>query len=211
MKKSSMFWVGYSDLISILFFVMLVLFVLAIGYLKFQKDATEEQLNQIMEIQTAVKELPKEYFAFDSLNRRFTLVKLDPITQKTVPVFINFDTGQDKIKPEYVDYLVNVGKSIKDRISELKLKYAKYDIKYLVIIEGMASQDSYSDNFPLSYKRARAVQILWENANVMPDCDVQMAGSGTGGIGRHTVSNEEKKNQRILIHIVPKIGTFKSE
>ena len=209
MKKSSMFWVGYSDLMTSLFFVMLVLFVLAIGYLKFQMDATKEQLNQIKEIQAAVEELPKEYFAFDSLYRRFSLVKLDPVTKKTVPVLINFDTGKDIIKPEYEDYLVNVGKSVKDRITELKLKYDKYDIMYVVIIEGMASKDSWSDNFPLSYKRAWAVQKLWEKSNVMPDCEVQIAGSGIGGVGRDL--KWEKANQRILIHIVPKIGEFKSE
>lgn len=51
----------------------------------------------------------------------------------------------------------------------------------------MASNDNFIDNFPLSYKRAWAVQKLWEQHEIMSDpsvCEVQIAGSGTGGIGR---------------------------
>ena len=73
--------------------------------------------------------------------------------------------------------------------------------------------DNYIDNYPLSYKRAWAVMKLWQRENVMPDqsvCEVQVAGSGTGGIGRFP-NNEEFKNQRILIQIVPKIGEIKLE
>lgn len=70
-------------------------------------------------------------------------------------------------------------------IQTLKNKYANQDIKYVVIIEGIASSDTYQDNFPLSYKRAWAVQKLWQQRNIMPDqtvCEIQIAGSGTGGI-----------------------------
>ena len=110
-------------------------------------------------------------------------------------------------------YLVKVGNSIRGLIDNLKSKYAQQDIKYVVIIEGMASNDNFSDNFPLSYKRAWAVLKLWQERNIVLDptvCEVQVAGSGTEGIGRYP-SKEEYKNQRILIQIVPKIGEIKIE
>ncbi|MFW5871850.1 MAG: hypothetical protein ACOCUT_01965 [bacterium] len=181
---------------------MLVLYVLTYLKLTNQQRATEQQLNKIKEIQAAVKELPQDYFQYDSEYKRFSLVQN-----------IEFERGQDIIKPKYEQYLIDVGVSIKDLISNLKSEYAQQDIKYVVIIEGMASNDNYFDNYPLSYKRAWAVMKLWQRENVMPDqsvCEVQVAGSGTGGIGRFPC-NEEFKNQRILIQIVPKIGEIKIE
>ena len=200
--SSGFFWPSFTDLMTSLFFIMLVLYVLTYLKLTNQQRATEQQLNKIKEIQAAVKELPQDYFQYDSEYKRFSLVQN-----------IEFKSGQDIIKPIYEQYLIDVGVSIKDLISNLKSEYAQQDIKYVVIIEGMASNDNYFDNYPLSYKRAWAVMKLWQRENVMPDqsvCEVQVAGSGTGGIGRFP-NNEEFKNQRILIQIVPKIGEIKLE
>ena len=149
-----------------------------------------------------MKELPKEYFQYDSVFKRFSLVQN-----------VEFENGRDNIKPQYERYLVEVGNSIRDLIEKLKSKYQQQDIKYVVIIEGMASNDNFRDNFPLSYERAWAVLKLWQERGIVLDpavCEVQVAGSGTGGIGRFPY-DEEYKNQRILIQIVPKIGEIKIE
>ena len=199
-KGSSFFWPSFTDLMTSLFFIMLVLYVLTYLKLTNQQKATEQQLNKIKEIQSAVKELPKEYFVYDSIFKRFSLVRN-----------IEFEPREDVIKQKDIQYLVDVGNSIRTLIQTLKNQYANQDIKYVVIIEGMASIDNYPDNFPLSYKRAWAVQKLWQQRGIMPDqsvCEIQVAGSGTGGIGRFP-STEERKNQRILIQIVPKIGEIK--
>jgi hypothetical protein len=201
-KGSDFFWPSFADLMTSLFFIMLVLYVLTYIKLTNQQQATEQQLNKIKEIQATVKELPREFFQYDSVFKRFSLVKN-----------IEFAPQSDLINPNDIQYLLDVGNSIRTLISRLKGKYANQDIKYVLIIEGMASKDSYLDNFPLSYKRAWAVQKLWQDRQVMPDqsvCEIQVAGSGTGGIGRFP-ADEEKKNQRILIQIVPKIGEIKIE
>lgn len=201
-KGSDFFWPSFTDLMTSLFFIMLVLYVLTYLKLTNQQKATEQQLNKIKEIQAAVKELPKEYFQYDSIYKRFSLLKN-----------IQFTPKSDIINSNDIEYLLDVGNSIRTLIERLKMKYSSQDIKYVVIIEGMASKDNYIDNFPLSYKRAWAVQKLWQEKNVMPDqtvCEIQIAGSGTGGIGRFPIS-EEYKNQRILIQIVPKIGEIKIE
>jgi len=201
-KSSGFFWPSFTDLMTSLFFIMLVLYVLTYIKLTNQQKTTEKELNEIKEIQAAVKELPREFFAYDSVYKRFSLVQN-----------IEFEKGKDVIQDKDIQYLINVGNSIRDLISILKDKYAQQDIKYVVVIEGMASQDNFPDNFPLSYKRAWAVQKLWQEKEIMPDqsvCEIQIAGSGTGGIGRYP-SDEERKNQRILIQIVPKIGDIKTE
>lgn len=199
-KGSDFFWPSFTDLMSSLFFIMLVLYILTYIKLTNQKKATEQQLNQIKDIQAAVRELPDEYFSYDSIYKRFSLNQN-----------IEFKSGEDIIQGRDIQYLINVGNSIRDLINTLKSKYANQDIKYVVIIEGMASRDNYPDNYPLSYKRAWAVLKLWQDSSIVPDesvCEVQIAGSGIGGIGRYQPF-EETKNQRILIQIVPKIGEIK--
>lgn len=199
-NNSGFFWPSFTDLMTSLFFIMLVLYVLTYVKLEYQRKATDNQLQKIRQIQAAVKELPKQYFAYDSLYKRFSLVKN-----------IEFETQKDVIKPQYTDYLVKVGTAIKTLIDTLKIKYSGQDIKYVVIIEGMSSRDQYIENYPLSYKRAQAIRVLWIQNNIRLDqsvCEVQVSGSGTGGIGRYPMG-QDKQNQRILIQIVPKIGGIK--
>jgi len=202
MKNNNIFWISYSDLMTSLFFIMLVLFVVTIGYLQFQKQATEKQLKKIEELQTAVKRLPENYFEYQPQYKRFKLRNQ-----------IQFDRGLADIKPMYIDYLEKVGKSINDTIQKLSANenYKNFEIKYLVVIEGMASKDPYPDNFKLSYNRAFSIYKLWKNKfqnSILfnPEyCEIQISGSGIGGIREYSGVNEYK-NQQILIHIVPKIG-----
>ena len=66
-KNNNTFWLGYSDLMTSLFFIMLVLFVLAYVNLSNILDATEKQLKQIKDINSAVEQLDRRYFEFDYL------------------------------------------------------------------------------------------------------------------------------------------------
>ncbi|HEY0429967.1 MAG TPA: hypothetical protein VGC76_19440 [Pyrinomonadaceae bacterium] len=196
-KNTGFFWASFTDLMISLFFIMLVLYVLTFVKLKTQQKITEEQLNKMKEIQAAVKELPQEYFTYQSEFKRFSLNKQ-----------IQFPKGKSDITGDYREYLLNVGRSIESLVSKLKSKYQNENIKYLIVIEGMASIDGYTLNDELSYQRALALARFWKENNIVFDtnfCELQIAGSGTGGIGRYTGA-EEYKNQRFLIQIVPKIG-----
>ncbi len=201
-KSEGFFWASFTDLMISLFFIMLVLYVLTFVRLKTEQRATEDQLNKLKEIQSAVKELPQEYFTYQSEFKRFSLNKQ-----------IQFPKGKSEITGDYSDYLLNVGKSIESLISKLKTKYQNENIKYLIVIEGMASIDGYSLNDELSYQRALALSRFWKEKNIIFDpkfCELQIAGSGTSGIGRFT-GTEEYKNQRFLIQIVPKIGEIEAK
>jgi len=204
MKKNKyIFWVSYSDLMTSLFFIMLVLFVLSIGYLKSTLDTTKEKLKKIEELQTAVQELPKNYFQYQPEYKRFKLKKQ-----------ILFNTGSSIIKRKYHNYLINVGKSIQVLINDLgkNKKYKNMDIKYLVVIEGMASKDRWQGNFELSYKRALSLYKLWKNNGIVFNpkiCEIHISGSGIDGIREYS-GKMEKKNQQFLIHIIPKIGKIEN-
>ncbi|MCD5382780.1 hypothetical protein LR002_01515 [Candidatus Gracilibacteria bacterium] len=199
MKNNNIFWISYSDLMTSLFFVMLVLFVVTVGYLKSIVDATNEQLEKIQELQTAVQELPVEYFQYQPQYKRFKLNKQ-----------IQFDKGMSEIKTDYNSYLIEVGNSITKLIDGLNNneEYKKFDIKYLVVIEGMASKDNFSLNYELSYERALSLYKFWKTNGISFDpqtCEIQISGSGIEGIREYS-GNQEYKNQQFLIHIIPKMG-----
>ena len=224
--KQSFFWVSYSDLMTSLFFIMLLLFVLASGGFYLQSRATKAQLNKIEEIQQAVNQLPKDYFYEDSVNHRWTLKKeFSPaFNQRDDNIYLLNDTTK----------LIEVGKSLMTVIDKLNYmkgtsKYKDMNISFLVVIEGMASRDSYIDNDELSYRRALSLYYLWQKNGIsfeQSQCEVQISGSGVRGIRPHNTDyyeaiskgdpnadskfdfNEEKKNQCIIIQIVPKISNI---
>ncbi len=198
-KKEDFFWPSYTDLMTTLFFVMLVLYVLTFSLLKKQQRATEEQLRKIREIQNAARQLPEKYFQYDPQYKRFTLKRA-----------IQFEVLQSDIKNTADrQYLEGVGQSILDLIENLKARDETKGTSYMVIVEGMASRDEYARNYQLSYERALALFNLWKSQGLYFDpsvCEVQIAGSGIGGVGR---SPDEALNQRFLIQIVPKLGEIK--
>lgn len=199
-KESNFFWTSYTDLMTSLFFVMLALYILTVAVLRYQQKATEEQLKKIKEIQNATKALPEEYFEYQPKYKRFTL--------KTQ---INFPAKSAIIPSNDHTYLIQVGRSIQKLVDTLKIKYKDADIKYLIVIEGMASKDNYTYNYQLSYERALSLYNFWQNTNIILDpsiCEVIISGSGIGGVGRFQGRKEEYKNQRFLIQIIPKIGTI---
>jgi outer membrane protein OmpA-like peptidoglycan-associated protein len=173
-KKTNFFWASYADLMTSLFFIMLVLFVLAVAMMKRQSKATKEELKKITEIQNSVKQLDPRYFSYQEEYKRFTLKRQ-----------IQFAPAKSEIKDEYKPYLLDVGKNIESLIIRLKTEYQNKDIKYMIIIEGMASKDNYKDNDALSYFRALSLLKLWEKNNIQFDpnfCELQVAGSGTRGL-----------------------------
>lgn len=199
MRRDNFFWISYSDLMTSLFFIMMVLFVVTIGYLQHQKSATEKQLAKIQELQAAVQQLPAEYFEYQPLYKRFRLKEQ-----------IQFPRGKSEIPASYRSYLVNVGKSVFRLVYTMNNdpEFKDLDIKYLIVIEGMASKDNYPLNFELSYKRALSLYNLWRSEGIVFDpeyCEVQISGSGTRGIREYT-GEQEFRNQQFLIHIIPKMG-----
>lgn len=203
-KKKDFFWLSYSDLMTSLFFVMLVLFVLVYSMQSsIIKDlaAAKEELDRIKEIEKAVNNIDKRYFTYDSLNKKHIL-----------NIQFLYPTGSamiNQITPNKRPELIEAGKAIK----ELILKFPEAEnIKYLVVVEGQASKDNWEGNDKLSYYRAQSLIKLWEDSKIglekLKNCELVVAGSGEKGIPR-TQPDEPPANQRFLITIIPKIGEIK--
>lgn len=214
-NKESFFWVSYSDMMTSLFFIMLLLFLLSSGGMYImkrradaQREATEKEMKKIDEIREAANQLPAEFFELDA-NKRWSLKR------SYAP---QFAAGDARINPNDTIMLNRVGKSLIKVVQQLNEKkkdenFKNLDISYLVVIEGMASMDSYPDNDRLSYTRALSLYYLWKRNGIdfeKTQCEVQISGSGVRGYGRYNADGrhpkDEWKNQRILIQIIPKIG-----
>ena len=197
-KKESFFWTSYSDLMTSLFFVMLVLFVLVIVVQRVGAKATERQVEEIKKIEKSTKNLNTDYFEYRPDYKKYVL-KIQVRYPKD-KFDINDIVAVDK--ELLLSRLSLAGKEIQ---SFLK-KYSDY--QYLLIVEGQASRDDYDYNYELSYQRALGLVKFWigdVGLEFGDNCEILISGSGDGRLNTHSMREPvEVDNQRFLIHLIPK-------
>lgn len=199
-KKESFFWTSYSDLMTSLFFVMLVLFILVIVLLHKRMEATETQLQEIRKVAESTKDLSSsDYFNYRSDYKKYVLA-----------IQVRYPAGKSDLndivsddKDTQLRQLTDAGREIQHFLK----KHSEY--QYILIIEGQASRDNYLYNYELSYQRALALMRFWiEDSGIIFDsnCEILISGSGDGKLDTHSIreTDDEKENQRFLIHILPK-------
>ncbi|WNJ20046.1 hypothetical protein [Pontibacter sp. G13] len=226
-RAKNLFWPSYTDLMTSLFFIMLVLYILTTMLLQRQTSRYKEMAKDNSEIVDRFKRLAKEKEMLADQYRsdaeefrknediRQSVKKLEDseymIHQPEYKRFvidreIEFENNSSRLPTEDLDFLMHVGMEIQSLVSS-----NQYDnVTYLLIIEGMASADgraSARHNYELSYRRAYSLYTYWRDViglkfnNVQ--CEVLISGSGIGGVGR---DNVERKNRRFLIQVIPKIA-----
>lgn len=203
--KESFFWTSYSDLMTSLFIIMLVLFVLVIVLLHKRMEATimeKEQIEKVLEdikkVEASTRDLEGEYFSYNKEYEKFIL-NIDcqfPVREYD----INLLDESTRAK------LMDAGQQVKDFLERHSTN------QYLVIVEGQASANSEAwteYNYNLSFQRALSLIKFWAtNPNVKfsdKNCELQIAGSGDGRLSAKTMRESiNEKNQRFLIYIIPK-------
>jgi len=163
----------------------------------FKADA--EQFRKIKQMEESVQELEQSgKFIYQENYKRHILKKQ-----------VRFPRSSSEIPDSAKVFLAEVGKEINLLIKKNLNSLKQDNIKYLIIIEGMASADraERSYNYRLSYERAFALYEFWQTeAGIVFDTEnseVLISGSGTGGVGREII---EENNQRFLIQIIPKVN-----
>lgn len=209
-KQESFFWTSYSDLMTSLFFIMLVLFVMTIGLLHHkivdienQKKATEAELKKITELNQSIEQIDANYFEYSHKYKRHTL--------KNVSVRFNRQSS-DINDIGYYDKkrLLEAGEAIKRFMSNAQKNLPQAE--YLLIIEGQSSKDGYKHNYELSYERALSLVKYWSINGITFEklpCEVIISGSGQASSFRLPEIVDGKineANQRFVIHIIPKPG-----
>jgi hypothetical protein len=194
MKKNSTFWVGYSDLMTSLFFVMLVLYIVTFMKLKMDQGIMVkelEKLNEIENVETALSTLNQAYYEFDAVNKRYKLKMDVQFPPNSADIYeLTSETRKD---------LYSAGKSLFDKIKTLT--NSNENIEYLLVIEG--NTERYNE-------RALALYNFWNSKGVdfgelNGQCEVIIAGSGYFGQSRE---KDESKNKRFTIQVTSKVGKF---
>lgn len=220
MKKSNdSFWPSYTDLMTSLFFIMLVLYVLTYVRLNSTIKLQKEKIEIIETVEENLKPLQKDktLFIYEEQYKRFNLA-----------FQVKFNVGKSEItENDLIDYqqtrfnIIQAGNKLKTIINNLnKLKKTNDKLKnvsYILVLAGYASKiGDEIENYKLSYQRALNLKNFWKQSGIDfedPEykelIDLQIAGNGTGGVGRKT--DNESDNQRFLIQIFPKIGNIKNE
>jgi hypothetical protein len=232
--KENLFWPGFADLMTSLFFIMLVLYVLTFFLLRQQQQ----------ELKIKVKDLQEKLNVYDLVEKNLQPLKKDASGlfryeekyKRFVLAFdVNFEIGSSDISEQGLvnpwQTLNNINKA-GDRLRQLvdSLRQAQDDhpeikkVSYLLIISGSASHlniGTEQHDYELSYRRAFALWSYWkarginfEQPKYQDLVDLQIAGNGWGGIGRFPRDDyngfwKERKNQRFIIQVVPKIGDAK--
>lgn len=197
-QKESFFWTSYSDLMTSLFFIMLVLFVLVIVLLHKRMEATEQELTDIKLVQKSTEDLSQQYFEYNPFYKKYVL--------KVHCFFKELHYDISELPDITKEQLAAAGQEIQKFLSKHD------DNKYLLIIEGQASRNSehWTDrNYDLSFERAYSLMKYWKDncgINFGENCEVQITGSGDGRYNIETMRDNEIEvnNQRFLIHIIPK-------
>lgn len=221
-NKKSLFWISYSDLMTSLFFAMLVLFVVivvAMGAVNKQlkealnrAEVTIEQQNQVLKLQEQFQTLASSTsLDYDEDKRMF-------FAKDFVGIEI-FYSNQDVIKEEFLEKVDQVGKDIKNILDSLN--QSNNNFKYQLVIEGTAAipyrelrtgtfNPDNIEMYMLSYRRALALYQRWKNLNLRnSNTEIIIAGSGFNGINRDI--NNEDNNKRFIIQIIPKIDKPKEK
>lgn len=216
-KKPTFFWASYADLMTSLFFIMLVLFVLTVYKLNNNIKLLAGQIEILTAVEENLKPLKKEnsLFVYEEKYKRFKLA-----------FDVKFRDNKFKINnAELLDFnqtitkIDQVGEKLKqiiDTLNEEKKHNTKLkNVSYILVISGNASRTGTEfHNYELSYYRAWCLWYYWksvkgidfEDYKYKDLIDLQISGNGWGGIGRDTI---ESNNQRFLIQIFPKIGDIK--
>ena len=214
-KHKDPFWTSYSDLMTSLFFVMLVLFIICLvkvggmnGELrKAYKEAIADKkdLENILQLEDQFKVLSQSSsLEYDSIRKMFYAKDFQ---EKEI-----FYSNDDKIKPEYHSVVDTVGYDLLQILQSLNQNEA---FKYQMVIEGNAAikwenlkSGNYDpdnvDMYHLSYNRALALYLYWKNKGIdfrKYNTEVIIAGSGFNGINRD--DKVEDYNKRFIIQIIP--------
>ncbi len=222
-QNNHIFWVSYSDLMTSLFFIMLVLFVVTVGYLKVkQRDLkhatavlqnTRDSLLISSQEKDRLLNLDKQFESlvesgdFDQIGEKYYYEQLRGITifkERTTDFHPDFD----------ISIVDEAGKKIEAFIQTLDT-----NMKYLLIIEGNCAKSNLSPQstpedsqygYELSYQRALTIYERWRKMGInlrKKNVEVLICGSGFNGESRDA---DEDNNKRIVIQIIPKVLYNKS-
>lgn len=241
MKKTGdkLFWISYSDLMTSLFFVMLILFaVVTVKLLKADPEGLTTKMEQLEKENERLKNenggLKEELGeALATLDQQKRIIDIDkqfkPLKESASFVYDEkankyvakdfigieiFDPNKSAILPQYLPKTEAIGKEVESMLK--KLHRDNPELGYVLVIEGNAANSwdkkfGKDDNYgyTLSYGRALAVYKHWLRNGV----DLRKYNTEVliAGSGFNGLYRDkvEENNKRFTIQIIPKVRPAK--
>ncbi|MFC5272001.1 hypothetical protein [Adhaeribacter terreus] len=228
MEKSNkdFFWPSYVDLMTVLFVVMLVMFVLS--YIRFKNNeekliATIKEKEKIEELQQAVSTMMNDQslFRYDPQFKRYTLAQDVKFKGNKWDLSQPYESLDGNVQ-QSLRYINSTGRKLKNIVDSLMLRRQNdpvlKNVSYVLVITGSASDlrdarlqggyDNYcytdyeSWGYVLSYQRALALYDYWKTNRIV-DFDhkayhqtIELVIAGTG-YGGVGRYNPDKRNLTI--------------
>lgn len=200
---------------------MLILFILVFVIMQNKTNALEKIVDTLEETQDSLRVALQEYNKINEIRK--SLENIDnnyfSYSQEYKKHILNIQVRFQNNSADMLDMSLTTRKQIRDAgrsLENLMQTLPQEDnVRYLLVIEGQASKDNAEINDELSYNRAIALRDFWFGEkpnlnNVLPNCEVIIAGSGQYGVPREK-PDIPPANQRFLITIIPKIGEIEYE
>ena len=227
-KNNGSFWPSYVDIMTTLFAITLVLFVVSFARFKIKESELRENNEVLQTLVDEYENIITVYSTVSKIDSTDYFGYNEQFLKHLFTVDVEYQTKEfhiDKLKLDLID--VNAANKVRSDIS---------NIKFLVVIEGQSSKIGFDEgpwknNYTLSYLRAQYLNEFWKahgiDIDAIPRCELIISGSGEQGVPRN-IPNEselrdsysnpsdyqrawneiEMSNQRFLIHIVPVIGNI---
>lgn len=231
MKKRDFFWLSYSDVMTSMFFVMLVLFVLVytiqskvieearlaneqLKALNEKLSKTEKEKEEYLKTLEAKAEELERIKAIDAAIRELEKGGLyeynNSCKRFELKQDIMFDRNSAVIGTNAKNQLIEAGRQLQQLL--IKLKDNK-QVKFIVVIEGRAAKHEdarknlhFANNVKdLGYSRSLALYQLWKHNGISmnnANSEVFISSSGFDGLCRYTGA-DEGKNKRFIIQVIP--------
>ncbi|MCD8041766.1 MAG: hypothetical protein LUH10_01750 [Tannerellaceae bacterium] len=213
MKKQNFFWISLSDLMTALFFLLLVLFAVAVVLLKNRQSMLEDKQTTLEIENNRLNNLLRLEQQFRPLQESGDFYYLESCQKYVYKEFMGreiFESNEVVIKNEFVQSTIQAGRKIEEFLKTLNKQNEGFS--YILVIEGnMANtwnQSLSKDNawgYRTSYERALAVYNLWNTQGIdlrKYNTEILICGSGFNGLCR---DNVEENNKRFNIQIIPKV------
>jgi hypothetical protein len=242
-KNGGSFWPSYVDIMTTLFAITLVLFVVSFSRFKTKEKQLQSLVDEYENIITVYSTVgtidSTAYFGYNEtyLKHLFCVDVKYQDREYDIQDKLELDNTDSVAANAKRDSIVQAGILVQNTIQSLKnTNGVKNNIKFLVIIEGQSSRVKFSisdwqNNYTLSYMRAQFLNEFWKKNGIdlasIPKCELIISGSGEAGVPRNQPDEEklhrlfpdskdywehwkqeETKNQRFLVHIVPVIGNI---
>ena len=217
-NRKSSFWPSYVDIMTTLFAIMLVLFVVSFSRFKIKEKLLRsivDEYENIVTVYTTIDDIDSTaYFGYNEEYLKHLFTVDVEYQQKEYSIDkLSLDLVDSRQAQSKRDSIVKAGKLIKETILAIEKKQTaksnkvKNNIKFLVVIEGQSSKvaydlDDYHNNYTLSYLRARYLNEFWKENGIdissIPKCELIISGSGEDGVPRviPSVSNPVTEAQR---------------